>query len=178
MGQRGVRVDQHALGPQRQGRAAADAVDVDRERPHLPALDRDHAGRPIDRAHGAEEAVVLAHELGDEGALGPLIEVLRRRHLLDHPMVQHRDAVRHGQRFGLVVGDVDHGDAQALVEVLDLVLHLLAQLLVERAERLVHQDQLGLEHARARPRPAAAGRPSWARRRCPKPASWTMSSAF
>ena len=50
------------------------------------------------------------------------------------------------------MGDVDHGDAEALVEVLDLVLHLLAQLLVERAERLVHHDQLGLEHERARDR--------------------------
>ena len=67
-------------------------------------------------------------------------------------MVQDRDAVRHGERFGLVVGHVDHGDAQTLVEVLDLVLHLLAQLLVQRAERLVHQDQLGLEHERARDR--------------------------
>ena len=38
----------------------------------------------------------------------------------------------------------------ALVQALDLELHLLAQLLVERAERLVHQHELGLEHQRAR----------------------------
>ena len=31
------------------------------------------------------------------------------------------------------------------MDVLDLVLHLLAQLLVERAERFVHQDELGIE---------------------------------
>ena len=35
------------------------------------------------------------------------------------------------------------------MDVLDLVLHLLAQLLVERAERLVHQHELGLEDQRA-----------------------------
>ena len=34
---------------------------------------------------------------------------------------------------------------EALLEVLDLELHLLAELPVERAERLVHQDQPGLE---------------------------------
>ena len=33
-----------------------------------------------------------------------------------------------------------------VVQVLDLELHLLAQLLVERAERLVHQKQRRLEH--------------------------------
>ena len=36
----------------------------------------------------------------------------------------------------------------------DLELHLLAQLLVERAERLVHQHELRLEHQRARDRDA------------------------
>ena len=71
---------------------------------------------------------------------------------------------------GLVVGDVDHGDAEALVQLPDLELHLLAQLLVERAQRLVHQDQLRLEHQRAGDRDAlllAAG--SCAGRRAPKP---------
>ena len=32
------------------------------------------------------------------------------------------------------------------MNVLDLILHLLAQLLVERAQRLVHQHEVGLEH--------------------------------
>ncbi len=46
--------------------------------------------------------------------------------------------------------DVDEGHAQLLVQRLQLVLHVLAQLLVQRAERLVHQHQLGFEHQRAR----------------------------
>ena len=41
---------------------------------------------------------------------------------------------------------IDDGDAEAFVNVLDLVLHLFAQLLVEGAQRLVHQHQIGLEH--------------------------------
>ncbi|MNG93382.1 hypothetical protein D3C79_523480 [compost metagenome] len=62
--------------------------------------------------------------------------------------MEHRHPVRHGQRLALVMGHVDHGDAQALVDVLDLHLHMFTQLLVERAERFVHQHQLGLEHQR------------------------------
>ena len=77
--------------------------------------------------------------------VGPFVEVLGRGELLDAAVVEDRDPVGHGQRLGLVVGHVDHGDAEALVQVLDLELHVLAQLLVEGAERLVHEDQLGLE---------------------------------
>ena len=40
------------------------------------------------------------------------------------------------------------------MQAAELVLHALAQLLVERAERLVEQDQLGLEDERARQRDA------------------------
>jgi hypothetical protein len=57
--------------------------------------------------------------------------------------VEDGDAVRHGQRFRLVVRDVHDGHAELLVQVLDLELHLLAKLLVERAERLVHEHELG-----------------------------------
>ena len=63
--------------------------------------------------------------------------------------MEHGDPVRHRQRFVLVVRDVDHRDAQPLVQPAHLELHLLAELLVERAERLVHQHQLRLEHERA-----------------------------
>ena len=65
------------------------------------------------------------------------------------------------------------------MDVLDLVLHLLAQLLVERAERLVHQHELGLEHQRAGDRDPLLlaarelARPAAAR----SPPSCTMSSA-
>ncbi len=44
--------------------------------------------------------------------------------------------------------DVDEGDAQLPVQRLQLDLHVLAQLLVERAQRLVHQHELGVEHQR------------------------------
>jgi len=62
------------------------------------------------------------------------------------------DAIGHRQRFALVMGYIDRGDPEILVQMFDLDLHLLAQLLVERTERLVHQHELGLEHERARER--------------------------
>ena len=67
---------------------------------------------------------------------------------------EHRDAVRHGHRLGLVVRHVDHGDAELAMDALDLELHLLAQVLVERAERLVEQENVGIEDEAARERHA------------------------
>jgi hypothetical protein len=48
------------------------------------------------------------------------------------------------------VGDGDGRDAQLPLEVTDLDLHDLPQPLVERAQRLVHQQHRRLEHDGAR----------------------------
>ena len=63
-------------------------------------------------------------------------------------------AERH--RLLLVVRDHDEGDAQALLDVEQLELRVLAQLLVERGQRLVEQQQLRPLHQRARQRDALA----------------------
>lgn len=55
----------------------------------------------------------------------------------------------HGQCLTLVVGDKDDGHAEILVDMLDLQLHMLAQLLVERPQRFVHQHQFGVKDQRA-----------------------------
>ena len=68
--------------------------------------------------------------------------------------MKHSDTIRQRERFGLIVGDVDHGHPESLMQLADLELHLLAQLLVQSAQRLVHEDQLRLEHQRARHRDA------------------------
>ena len=52
------------------------------------------------------------------------------------------------------MGDVDEGDADLLLDRLQLDLHLLAQLQVERAQRLVEQQDLGLVDDRAGERDA------------------------
>ncbi len=50
------------------------------------------------------------------------------------------------------MGDVQHGRAELAADPDDLELERLAELAVERAERLVHQQQARLEHDRARQR--------------------------
>ena len=71
-------------------------------------------------------------------------------------MVHHRDAVGDGHRLLLVVGDDDEGEAELLLQVDQLELGLLAELLVERAERLVEQQHLRLLGERAGERDALA----------------------
>ena len=66
--------------------------------------------------------------------------------LLDPPGVEHRDPVGHRERFLLVVGHEDERDPDLALDALELDLHLLAQLEVQRAERLVEQQHLGPVH--------------------------------
>ena len=68
--------------------------------------------------------------------------------------MDHGDLVGQRQRLGLVVGDVDEGDAGAALQLLELGAHALAQLGVEIAERLVEQQDAGLDHQAAGERDA------------------------
>ena len=72
------------------------------------------------------------------------------------PCVEHGDAVGHRQGLALVVGDEDEGEAERALQALQLALHLLAQLEVERAERLVEEEHLGPDDEGAGERDALA----------------------
>ena len=67
-----------------------------------------------------------------------------------------RDLVGHRHRLELVVRDVDRGRLQAIVQRAQLAAHQVAELGIERAERLVHQERLRLAHDRAAQRDALA----------------------
>ena len=99
--------------------------------------------------HHAVNDVRLADEVGDELVDGVAVDLGRCTDLLDLARVHDHDLIGHGQRFLLVVGDEDEGDADLLLNVLELLLHLLAQLQVERAERLVEQQHARLVDERA-----------------------------
>ena len=58
----------------------------------------------------------------------------------------HRDPVAHRHRLDLVVGDVDRGDAEVVLDAGDLGAHLHAELGVEVRQRLVHQERLRVAH--------------------------------
>ena len=70
--------------------------------------------------------------------------------------MHHGDARRHRHRLDLVVGDIDDGGADALVQPLDLHPHLDAQFGIEIGERLVEQEQQGIAHQGAAHRHALA----------------------
>ena len=72
-----------------------------------------------------------------------------RSDLIDPAVIQDGDAVGHAHCLFLIVRDVQHGHAEPLLDFLDLDLHLEAQILVEGAERLVHQHDRRVKDDRA-----------------------------
>ena len=94
-------------------------------------------------AAGTGQQVGRADEPGDELARRLLVDLARGADLLDAAGVEHGDAVGEGQRLLLVVRDEQEGDADVPLDRLELHLHLLAQLEVEGAERLVEQQHRG-----------------------------------
>ena len=65
-------------------------------------------------------------------------------------MIEHGDAIGQTQRLFLVMRHIKNGDAGLLVNPSDLDLDLLAQLLVERRERFIHQQYRGIIGERPR----------------------------
>ena len=116
------------LGPHGEGALGA--------RDRLRRLAREQVGRP--------------HESGHERRLRILVHLGRRADLFDAAAVEDGQAVGQGQRLVLVVGHEDERDADVLLDRLELDLHLLAELQVEGAQRLVEQEQLRPVHERAR----------------------------
>ena len=90
----------------------------------------------------------LADETGDEDRGRPVVDVGRGADLLHVARVHDRDAVTHRERFLLVMGDVDEGDADLALDALQLELHGMAQLQVQRTERFIEQQGAGVVHQR------------------------------
>ena len=61
-------------------------------------------------------------------------------------MGHHDDAIGDGERLLLVVGDVDDGEGERPLKLADVFADPPAQLRVEIAERLVEEEDPGLEH--------------------------------
>ena len=102
----------------------------------------------------ARHQVHQPHEVGDHAVCRVGIDLERRAVLLQAPAAHHRDLIGERQRLGLVVRDVDEGDAGAALQLLELGAHALAQLGVEIGQRLVEQQDRRLDHQRARERDA------------------------
>ena len=78
-----------------------------------------------------------------------MVELERRAGLLDDAALQHHDLVGERHRLDLVVGHVDHGGGEFVVQPCELDAHLDPERRVEVGERLVEQEHLGRPHDRA-----------------------------
>ena len=85
----------------------------------------------------AGENIDLADEVGNEARARTVINLAWRADLLDPPRVHHGDPIRDRHRLFLVVRDEDCCHAKLFLELLQLDLHALPQLAVERGKRLV-----------------------------------------
>ena len=87
-----------------------------------------------------------ADEARDEEVRRAGEDFVRAGDLLDHAVAHHGDAVGHGQRLELIVGDDHRRLVEAGQQLLDLAAHGLAQLHVEPAERFVEQEAGRVAH--------------------------------
>jgi len=92
----------------------------------------------------ATPQIGLADEVRDEHGGGAVIYLGRSADLLDIALIHHRNAVAHGERFFLVVGDVDEGDADLALNPFELELHDLTKFQVECPEGFVEKQGAGI----------------------------------
>ena len=100
------------------------------------------------------EARRLADERQHELVRRALVQISRAADLLDATLVHEHDRVRDLHRLLLVVRHEDRRDVHLVVETAQPVAQLLPHAGVERAERLVEEQHLGLNGERARERHA------------------------
>ncbi len=77
------------------------------------------------------------------------VQLRRLPHARDSTRAHDRDAIRQRQGLLLIMGDVHDRCTQLTVDTTDLLLHFEAQRTVERPQRLVHQDHLGVIRERS-----------------------------
>jgi hypothetical protein len=128
------------LGPRRQRYLGAAGGPGGAEGSDQHALTLGHHDVVLQTAHHGRQEIGFSDEARHEAVAGAVVEILGHADLRHLAVVHDGDAVGHGQRFLLVVRDVDEGYAEVGVQAAHLELQVLAQLLVERPQRLVHQQ--------------------------------------
>ena len=104
----------------------------------------------VDAVEHGVEYVAAAEEASDEARSRPAEQRLGRIALNADAAIEHGDTVAGGERFLLVVRDVEEGGAGLALNALQLALHLAADLLVERGKGLVEEEHARLGRERAR----------------------------
>ena len=110
--------------------------------------------RRVPKARRAKDCCV--RQMWRRSIVRLLVDLMRRADLGDPAIVHDRDAIRQRQCLRLVVRHVDGRDPNLLLQAAELAPHLLAELGVEIAQRLVQQQQPRLRDQALAPAPAAA----------------------
>ena len=96
------------------------------QRDYLIAIFR-QAERPVFHDGGQKVHPGRADETGDKLVGRIVIQVQRRAGLFDQPIAQHDDFIGQSHRLDLIMGDVDDGGLQFLVQAGDFNPHLHPQ---------------------------------------------------
>ena len=116
------------------------------------AFDFNHRGSAIQFYNLALNEIRLSDEVGHKAVIGGIKEFARRAGLGDGCVAHHHNLVGNRERLFLIVGDVDHGQAEFLLYRADVFTNLPAQLGIEIRKRLVKEQYLRLEHQGTRHR--------------------------
>jgi len=98
------------------------------------------------RFGGRIEQVRDAEEVRDEGGARLLVHLARRPRLFHVAVVHDRHTIAHRQRLFLIVRHEDEGDADVVLDRLQLDLEVFAEPRVEGAERLVQEQHSRCKH--------------------------------
>ena len=109
---------------------------------------------PVIRPDLARDDIRLADEIRDEFRGRRLVKRIRAAVLRDLALVHDDDAVGNRQSLVLIMGNIDGGEAKALLQLADFGAHATAQAGVEVRQRLVQQKDLRLQHQSPRYRDA------------------------
>ena len=85
-----------------------------------------------------------ADKLRGKKIVGVMVDVCGACLLLDDAPVHQDDLGAHGHGFGLIVGNIDKGCFQPVMQFDQLRAHAYTKLCIQVGKRLVHQKYLGL----------------------------------
>src|SRR5690348_1327459 len=96
--------------------------------------------RPFNRTKAARKNVGISNKLGHKTCCWVPVDTLWCVDLHNAPLAHHGNPIGHSERLVLIVGDIQDGDTQALLNRFHLKLHLVAELSVERTKWLIHKQ--------------------------------------
>ena len=84
-----------------------------------------------------------ANEFRDKLVLRVAVKLTRASCLHDNTLIQHNNPVGKCHRFGLVMRDIDRGDAELVMQPRDLEAHIHPQRRIQIRQRLVEEKSPG-----------------------------------